>query len=99
MAVLFGAATQADLYRPLAPPAEQAAPSLLGRLHVGLLFAVSGVPVIAFGVRRVRRHNTALRAEKRRRADQLRRLDDSRAHYLGPREPYPGKTSDVRRVA
>ena len=55
---------------------------------------------MAFGVLCVRRYSAVLRAEKQRRADQLRRvqdyrLDDSRAHYLDARrEPYIGKTSD-----
>ena len=86
-------------------PAHKLVTSLLERLHVGMPFAVSGVPVIAFGVLCVRRYSEALRAEKQRRADQLRRvpdyrLDDSRTHYLDARrEPYIGKPSDVRRVA
>jgi hypothetical protein len=86
-------------------PAHKLVTPLLERLHVGLLFALGGVPVIALGVRCARQHSAALRAEKQRRADQLRRVqdyrfDDSRAHYLDARrEPYMGKTSDVRRVA
>lgn len=86
-------------------PVHKQVTSLLGRLHVGMPFALSGVPVMAFGVLCVRGYSAVLRAEKQRRADQLRRvqdyrLDDSRAHYLDARrEPYIGKTSDVRRVA
>lgn len=85
-------------------PAHQLVTSLLGRLHVGLPFALGGVPVVLLGVLCVRRHSAALRAEKQRRADQLRRVQDYRlddgTHYLDARlEPYIGKTSDIRRVA
>lgn len=57
-------------------PAHKLVTSLLERPHVGLLFAVSGVPVIALGVLCARQHSAALRAEKQRRADQLRRVQD-----------------------
>lgn len=86
-------------------PAHKLVTSLLGSLHVGMPFALGGVPVTAFGVLCVRRCSAVLRAEKQRRADQLQRvqdyrLDDSRAHYLDARrEPYIGKPGDVRRVA
>ena len=75
--------------------------SLLGRFHVGLVFGLLGVAVIAIGVRWLRQHMSALRIVKQQRLDSLRRVQDYRLDeqaFDGRREPYIG-TGDARRVA
>jgi hypothetical protein len=78
--------------------------SFLGRVHVGLVFGLAGLAVMALGALRARNSMSVIRAEKQRRADQLRRVNDycldaSPARvFQERREPYIG-ASDVRRVA
>ena len=86
-------------------PVHKLATSLLGRVHVGLVFALAGLAVMAFGALRVRQCMSVIRAARERRADRLRRvqdyrLDDSPANIVDERpEPYLGSGSSARRVA
>lgn len=85
-------------------PLHKLVASLLGRVHVGLVFALPGLAVITLGALRARRSMSVIRAAEQRRADGLRRvndycLDERRARaFEERREPYLG-TDDVRRVA
>ena len=85
-------------------PLHKVVASLLGRVHVGLAFALAGLAVMALGTLRARHALRRIRAEKQRRADGLRRVndycaDESRARgFEERREPYIG-ADDVRRVA
>ena len=85
-------------------PLHKLVATLLGRVHVGLVFALAGLALMALGALRARQYTNVIRAEKQRRADQLRRvndycLDESRARaFEERREPYMG-TGDIRRVA
>jgi hypothetical protein len=85
-------------------PLHTVVASLIGRVHVGLAFALAGVAVMALGAQRTRQYVRVIRAEKQRREDRLRRvhdycLDEGRARGLEDRrEPYIGP-DNVRRVA
>ena len=78
---------------------------LLGKLHVALVSALVGLAVMALGALRAQRYMLAIRAEKERRADQLRRVDDYRLDEISPepidtrREPYLGTGGNRRLVA
>ena len=77
-------------------PAHIAVTWILTRLHVGLVFALVGIAVIAFGALTALRQMTAIRARKWRDEDRLRRVrdyrrDDSQVAALDGRlEPYIG---------
>lgn len=75
-------------------PAHAVAMWVLSRLHVGLVFALAGLGITALGVMGALRQYAAIRAERQRRDDRLRRVrdygrDDGHAATLdGRREPF-----------
>jgi hypothetical protein len=75
---------------------HQAVAVILDRLHVGVVFALVGIAVIAFGALSALRHLAAIRARKQRDEDRVRRMrdyrrDDSRVGAVDGRlEPYIG---------
>ena len=74
-------------------PLHNAISWVLGRVHVGLLFGVLGVAMVAIGVLGVLKHYAALRAYRQKSQDQARRVrdyerDDLQADSFGRREPY-----------
>jgi hypothetical protein len=82
------------------PRLPWAAPEALGwilaTVHVGLVFAIPGLAVMAYGVLTTLRQLALINALKKREEDRLRRLSDYRRGELhtepfdGRREPYIG---------
>ena len=60
-------------------PAHTAVTWILGRVHLGLVFALVGLPVMGVGVALWLRQRSAIRAEQQRKEDAQRRVRD----YLG----------------
>jgi hypothetical protein len=76
-------------------PVHKAVTSILNRVHVGLAFALVGLPVMALGVLAASRQMAVLRARKRQKEDRLRRARDYRRETSldaldGRREPFIG---------
>lgn len=69
---------------------------ILSQLHVGLVPALLGCAIAAFGVVGVLRQKTAIRVQKQRKADRVRRMQDYRRESSpadaveGRREPFIG---------
>jgi hypothetical protein len=69
---------------------------ILDRLHLGLVFALPGLAVMALGVLSARRQKAVIRAHKQRDGDGLRRVPDYRGEgdgadaLDGRREPFIG---------
>ena len=65
---------------------------VLERVHVGLVFALLGAALMARGLLSSSRHVAALRADRQRHEDRLRRVADYRRTDAGPidgrREPF-----------
>lgn len=76
--------------------APQALATILERMHVGLIFVVPGLVLIALGAFGALRQLAVIRAEKQQREDRLRRIQDYRRQEFGTaapdgrREPYIG---------
>jgi hypothetical protein len=76
--------------------APQGLAAILDRLHLGLVFALPGLAVMALGLLSALRQKAMLRANKQREEDRLRRMRDYRRDDSGPdardgrREPFIG---------
>lgn len=86
------------------PPVHLALTSVLAWLHIGLVFAVIGVVLMAFGVLMVWKQNELLRIEEQARADRLRRVQLRQYGEYERREPFigpgiPANHSDRREAA
>lgn len=77
-------------------PAHQALAWILDRLHVGLVFALAGLAVMALGALGALRQRAVIRVQKQWSEDRVRRMqdyrrEDSQAEALeGRREPFIG---------
>jgi hypothetical protein len=77
-------------------PAHEAVAWVLSRLHVGLVFAIVGLAVMALGVLIALRQIALIREHKQREGDRLRRVRDYRREgsgadaWDGRREPFIG---------
>jgi hypothetical protein len=75
-------------------PAHPAAMWVLDRLHAGVVPALLGLAIAAVGVRGVLRQRAAMRTQRQRTQDRLRRVDDYRRDDAandtldGRREPF-----------
>jgi hypothetical protein len=82
--------------------APKALAGILERLHLGLVFALPGLAVMALGVVSATRQKALIRAHKQREADWLRRARNDRRDGSGPdawdgrREPFIGPGSIAR---
>lgn len=78
------------------PEVQKVLAGVLAKVHVGYLFAVPGLLLAALGVWIALRHAAAIRVEKRRREDRLRRVRVGQ--YSGPErvEPFlgPGEVAE-----
>lgn len=76
--------------------APAAVAAVLDRVHVGLVPAIAGLALAAFGALRALEQFAGMRAAKRQREDRLRRIQDYRRQPFGiaapdgRREPYIG---------
>ena len=83
-------------------PTHLAATWILDRLHVGLIFALAGIALIAIGVLGVVRQKARIRVQRQGSADRLRRARDYRRdasrpdHVQERREPFIGAGSIAR---
>jgi hypothetical protein len=77
-------------------PVHQAVAWMLGGVHVGIVFALIGLAVMAFGALGVLRQKAVIRAHQQQEEDRLRRMRDYRQEGGGPgafegrREPFIG---------
>jgi len=75
-------------------PSHPAALWALGKLHAGLVPALLGLGIVALGVRGMLRQRAVIHAQRLRREDSLRRVDDYRRDDAandtldGRREPF-----------
>lgn len=83
-------------------PVHSALMWVLGRVHAGAIFGLVGLGMIALGLIGVRRHYAAIRAQRQRAEDRLRRMrdyrnDDRHAPSLdGRREPFISEPRNSR---
>jgi hypothetical protein len=83
-------------------PAHTAVTWILGRVHLGLVFALVGLSIMGLGIVLALRQRAAIRAEKQRKEDRLRRVRDYRHESSRPdnvdgrREPFIGSGAIAR---
>jgi hypothetical protein len=83
-------ALPASLLPRFAIAAPQALAQALDWVHLGLVFAIPGAAVMAYGVLGALRQVEAMRTIKQREEDRLRRLNDYRRAEM-PSEPFDGR--------
>lgn len=86
-------------------PAHTALMWILSRLHAGAIFGLLGLGMIALGVMGARRQYAAIRAQRQRTEERLRRVRDYQneprhaASFDGRREPFISEPRNSRAAA